>query len=399
MVSIDADNPNIGRCLHKLLGQLEGIGAAFGDDFTINCESGNISIEARRDDFGGNMITLPQAALLPVKKFELSLENDDIVIDSCDPGLAPETAALMETMMDLYNLTGKIATHRDTSSLLFLSSQPELRDFLLKGRNGPTIMKLATISKENINDRHIIDIFFKSRTLAFKNIDADSPPDQVLMPVIDFLNHHSKGALFQTIAQGGKRYLTVRKSQPLAGNESECFAFYGYYDGFDTWMVYDFVDESALHTRSVMLDIDLPGLGTVKVNAYSAAGKRPHLPAHMQDLRVYVPATLKQSDRYAEINFLIIPGENAPLALKRVLTHLLSEMSPGNPRIPDLVIHAEEQIIDRNIAYYQGLKKLLKKQPLNKPEHGPFTKNLLRMCDFQLQKIERYRDNYFIKAA
>src|SRR5690606_28822123 len=81
------------------------------------------------------ILILPKEALLPVEKFRLGLEGNDIVIKSHDKDLSKGQVEMMETMTALYNLTGKIADIKKTATLgLYYKDRP-LFDLLLEGRD------------------------------------------------------------------------------------------------------------------------------------------------------------------------------------------------------------------------------------------------------------------------
>ena len=126
MVSIEADNVDIERCLERILAEARRGGAAFADDLVLRCADRSLSIELPPGSAAETLITLPEQMLVPTRLFSLALQGDDIVVTAADPAVTPARRALMESMLALYNLTGKIAWFRRHSTVPFLRGRPEL---------------------------------------------------------------------------------------------------------------------------------------------------------------------------------------------------------------------------------------------------------------------------------
>lgn len=416
MVAFHSDNPDIEKHLRLLHRQVTENGGFVHDRLTIGCESGNFRIIATEDVPGGEKILfLPKACLLPHEKFDLALQGDDIVIKAHKKGVTKAQAAMMETMMTLYNLSGKIAAHRQTSSLGLIYKNEALKEEFMKGRNKEAMpfQKEAALPPEEF----LLKSFFKTRVLGFRDKqqgknDADDTASksakgggalQVLMPIIDFINHHPQAAGFLTrikepakkkgesAGRAGGRGVSVLKSCPVAGSD-ECFVSYGPYDAMDTFLNYNYVEKNAPFVRSIPLVIKLPGLGTIHIKSVATPPKHKNLADHLKDLAFFLPPIGVDKDRkVAVLGFLYIPQERAPRALRRVLREVLRQLAPGlgEADIADYIQMAEKRIITENLEYFTALEHYLSTIK-TAPESELVLKNALDMARTQQHKIHNY---------
>jgi len=216
-------------------------------------------------------------------------------------------------------------------------------------------------------------------------------PYLVLMPIIDLVNHDFRGkAYFFEDESGSDRFLAIKRSVPVPGNENESFARYGVYDAFDTWRSYGFIDESASFVSSVAATLYLLGLATISLGSSLKPRALKDLPPSVGDLQLYIPQVFARRGSHTEIASLAIPGPQAPRALRRALHFLIMEMSAGRANRRDLVLRAEEQIIAANRAYYRDLLAFPHGLSPTNPQHEPIRDNFIRVCDLQLARIEGY---------
>jgi hypothetical protein len=394
MVLIAADNQDVERSVEKLVMLSKQAGAEFSDDLVVRCIDGNLSIEAPARSVGKVLMRLPWHTLVPLQPFNLSVIDDDIVISSCDEGLTPSSVAFMEAILELYNLTHKLAAHRRTSPWTLLVSSPQLLEHVAQrtGRGGHLISgKLNLTGNE---DQLLLQTFLHSRALNYKVIGDALPaqelPFDVLMPVLDAMNHHFQGASYSFEALGEDRCLTIKRSVPLPGMGNECFACYGPNDRFDTWVTYGFIDRDVPFLRSVAMTIELPGLGEIRLANFFKPRTPGDLPESVGDLYFYIPRILARGGGHIVVASLLIPGPGAPRALRRTLQFLVSEMNPAHPRQAELVLHAEEQIIAANRSFYDNLIAFLGTLSATDPLQKPLLDGFVRVCNLQLARIQDY---------
>jgi hypothetical protein len=296
----------------------------------------------------------------------------------------------MEALLELFNLTGKVAHHRRTSPWRLIISYPAILEHVRQGRDREDFALFQQFIVSGSEDELILQSFLNSRVLGYK-ASTTAPPYPVLMPVIDLFNHHFQGALFKIDEVPNKeRSLAIARSMPLPGMGNECFACYGAHDSFDTWVTYGLVDQSALFVRSVAMTIDLPNLGTIRLTNFDKTRDRRALPPSVSDLHFYIPALLARRADHIEVGRLLIPGPSAPRALRRTLHFLIAEMRPGHSRQRDLVMEAERQIVTANQAYYQDLLAFLRTLCPRDHLQNVILGDFIHVCELQLARMQNY---------
>jgi len=387
MATIITDNPAIETCLVNLLSRLEACGARFAENMLIRSFDGDLSIEARSKARGKWLIYLPETVLIPVDKFDLTLRGGELHLQGHSPDVASETIDAMQMMLELYKLTHKIDTYRKTAPLLFLSHYPDLLNAVLQLRNSPAIIETAEGFTGGADDKCIINSFLKTRTVGY---NFGSEESECMMPVIDFLNHHLQGAPIHKVDSKTKRGLSILPSKPIQGSY-ECYATYGLYDHFDTWLLYQFFENPAPFTRSVVMEIDLGEIGKIKVNAHSVEVGMDGLSPQLADIAWAIPGIMAEMPGFLKISHLYIPTADAPRALRRVLDFLLAFMGVAPTQRQELILHAETQVVEKNIERYQMLKTMAETTQLTDQNHEPIRNDLMRLCDVQIERIEQYK--------
>jgi hypothetical protein len=396
MVLIAADNRETERCLETLVTLLTDCGAQFHESVVLKCDKGCLSIEAPPELVRTILIRIPEQHLLPLSAFRLSLANDDsITVSPADPGLSSENISLMETMIELYNLTAKVTVHRNSSLHALMAARPALMEYVrlgrLEGNNEVFREHLVSGDERSL----MLNSFFATRVLDNSDDGSVLP---VLLPAIDLVNHHHQGLPFlnerpkapQTTTHDS--FLSLVRSPPVAENENECFAYYGTYDAFDAFLSYGFINESVSFVRSIPRDIQIPGVGTIRVLTSGTPGRLEEgMPDSVRGLDFYMPEISDSEPGLMTVSSLLIPGPEAPRALRRVLNYLIGRLSPDRLDRHALVLLVEELIVESNRAYYKNLKRFLKGLKLqNDPRLAGIRDTFSRMCDVQLTRIEAY---------
>src|SRR5258707_7266651 len=135
MVLIAADSLQVERSLQKIVALSEKAGAEFSDDLVLKSVNGYLSVEAPPESAGKVLVRLPWDCLVPFSPFRLSIVNDDLVISSYEEGLTDECVTMMEALLKLFNLTGKVADHRRTSPWRVIISYPTILQYVRQARD------------------------------------------------------------------------------------------------------------------------------------------------------------------------------------------------------------------------------------------------------------------------
>jgi hypothetical protein len=390
MVLVLSDSLDVAGCIQKNVTLATDAGAVLSDELVIKCGDRTLSVEAPPECVGKPLIRLPWECHVPVDLFELSVAGGDIVMSSHEPALTSECVAFMEALLELYNLTGKIDRHRRTSPWSLLALHPELREHIAQRLPADLSAMFDRFTASGNADELTLASFLHTRPYDYRESEK-APPSPLLLPIIDFMNHDLRGAPVQFEDQpDGDLSATVKRSVPVPGTGNECFAFYGLYDSFDTWMSYGFIDENAPFARSVPMTIDLPRLGSLRLANFVGFRPPEDLPAQMRDLHLFVPKPLVRRGNHLEVTSLLIPSPQMRKAVRRILAFLIGEISPSHPKQRDLARLAEQQIIDANKAFYRSLLGSLRSLTLKDLLQGPILDNFIRICDRQLRHIENY---------
>jgi hypothetical protein len=397
MVSIESDNADIERCLERILAETRRGGAAFADDLVLRCADRGLSIELPPGSPAHMLIKLPQQMLVPTRSFGLALQGDDIVITAIDPDVTPARRALMESIVALYNLTGKIAWYRQSSAVLFLRARPELARLVARGSDAGMQSVLLDPAAAGGLDGFVLRRFLGTRWL---NLGAEPATGAraMLAPVIDLMNHNARGAPFLNREDAGGRYVLIERAMHASADERECFVCYGFYDPLETLLGYNFVDESSMFARSVPVEIALPAVGRIRVGDGHGHRELRGLPDALRDIQIYLPRIVVKRPRELEVGFLVIPPPTAPQVLRRVLNVMIASLDRDCVDRLDLILEAERQVIAANKAHYADLWPALTAAAAQTPD-SPILRDLRRASELRMSYLQRYEDMVRAHAA
>ena len=113
--------------------------------------------------------------------------------------------------------------------------------------------------------------------------------------------------------------------------------------------------------QSLATTLNLPGVGTIRIGHAPAAYESDETEPSLHELLFSVPRILNRKGNRLSVGAMVIPGPQAPRALRRSLRKLISELGAPWQQYGDLVIRAEEQILDANLTYYDELKSCLER--------------------------------------
>lgn len=404
MPRYESDNPAILKELKKLEKLVLSAGGWMHQDLIIRVEDGSLSIEMEGDEEidKEKLILLPQEALIPTDEINMGVKNatKEFVFEPKDPKKYTKLRReLTETMFTIYNMTNKYALCEQTDFWLTIGKRPELLDLVMAARTpGQAFQKIrkniqAGLSEEK-HDQFVADRFFGSRILGLGGGKSatgkgQNPKMPVIMPFIDFINHHSFGSRFLSPAN---ETLEVWCRRPVEGS-NECYAFYGTMDAMDAYIRYGFVDAQASIVRSVPLRIDLPNVGRIEVKAGTPAHiKKLQLPKKAKDLQAFVPVMQKDQD-VLTISHLYVPVGHSPRALARVLGLCISKLAGrnlGDQKHKALVAGAERQVHEANVNFYTNLRTQLEDIKAKTKDKDQTLEDALHLARTQEQKVKSY---------
>lgn len=386
---IDSDSTAVAKAISRLLKSLGKHGARFNAQLAILCRDGELSIRTTAAVPPEQvLIGLPAECLLPVDDFRLSLSGNDIRIADQKPGVSPARGEIMQRVIDVFNLTDKVSRHRYSTLSSLRRERPDIHARLCSGRIPQSELPPA---RPSLNDPAIDDLL-DTRTLVYRLDPESSRHTLVIMPVVDYCNHHTFAyPFFPAVDPAGRRMLTTRAFCPDPVTR-ECFVRYGIYDSYDCFLHYGFVDQQAPFVISIPIEIALPSLGTLTIRARPMHMPRAQIPVEVTDLLFYLPAfTVDRAARSAEVSHLIIPQENAPDALRRILAVILRQIEPElSERSAATIIEAIEQdVLAANTDFYRSLATYLGDTAF--PDNfAALHRTAEAVVSLQLEKLQRY---------
>jgi len=389
MVSVSSDNPDTEKRMVRLCDALEKAGSYIDDDASIMDVGGGTSVfvsDAYDSEF---LFKLRHEHLIPYDHFDFDIEGDDIVIAHHDRNDNPFHLDMLEQMIGLYNESGKFTFHRNTHPFLQYDSSPELVKHLMRGRQGQSVDVIGgMLGKAEFFDELVLLTFFNSRLLNSRLYSKDSKQSAVLIPIMEFMNHHHAGATFENLYSKKSNVLSVQAIMPVSGSR-ECFTRYGRFDSLDTYLHYGFVDEGAPYVRSVPLRLDLDGVGTILIGSNSSNIPIQDIPAYLRDLAFYFPRTsFSKGHKVVELSHLFIPGEKARFSMRRILAYVIQALEPSidEASCHSYVEDVERQILKLNIEYYDEIKPLT----VIEGKKATIGSDVLALCEVQIKKISHY---------
>lgn len=371
MVSVIADNPKIESEIKNLIDILVGAGSGFHSQLVIHEQGGGLGIRtAEPMEDGKEIIRLPRTVLMPGDQYYLDVSGENFIVSYPEHAtLSDLQKRIIDKMYEIYNLTDKVRLHEKYSFLFSLKDAPELIDKLGEGRDfiagsyQEWIGWIKAGMTEEQRRKLICNTYVKTRPLGYSDPVRESSVSMI-MPVLDFMNHHWEGGTF-SVGQGIRAGdLTMQTSQPAEGS-SECFAHYGVMDAFDTLIRYDFVDEHAPIVRSVGLSVEGPAGEEIRIQNKLNFFYKKELSKDLQDLRRHIPDIVFDEDGRMTVSHLFLPNHKSRFALKRVLNMALEAYVKRHSKQISLAdakawrVKTQERIIEANNNYYRDLLRFI----------------------------------------
>ena len=246
----DVENPALAELLGTMVDMVVAAGGSLAPQLTFVERAGSISIHRPIDAPPvAWLATVPAAVLVPVGELDWAERNDRFALASEPAGLTPERRQMLDLFMAIYNAAAKpdwlagsfnVVAQRDPSLLAAVSRvKPGARPL-----EGPLARQ-----------------FIATRTLTMGKSAGDLADVPLIMPVLDFLNHHPSGKTFR-FHEG---QMVIAETHVAQSNE--CFASYGgRRDAFDLLIGHHFVDETP-YAATTAVQLKLPELGRLLIEA------------------------------------------------------------------------------------------------------------------------------------
>jgi hypothetical protein len=384
------ENPALKQVLIDLHALIVDCGGYVSDDVSFVEEQGELRmISSLPNTNHDNLIVLPDSCLPRIEDFVITAYDNKLIAEPKASNVSETHIATMGLMINIYNITNKLSKHRATNPWLALKNSPAITQKLYEARaDEPKVKQYYEMFKSNNFDELLLDSFIGSRMFDLRSNDEEKP-SYCLLPLIDFANHCLESPTYQR-SDDKNCTLSLKNSVPIAGSK-ECFVCYSILDALDSFLVFGFVDANAPFVRSLPLQFDLHEYSRIQVRSRATRLFTGKLPDYVHDLRLYLPYVIEVDDSVMQLSHLIIPGKNAPLALRRILTYLIRDWKPGLAPtvVNNIVINAEKLIIDKNVEYYTSLSSSIE---VCNDVSTDITQSLKSLVDMQLNRLYQYQE-------
>jgi hypothetical protein len=236
------------------------------------------------------LVRVPAALLIRVGRVDWSV-NDGVLTPAA---ISPEIVGLeLEALFVLIGLLNQTAKIPD-----LLATHPLLADDL-----PPRVVEAVSALRPSFGSARPDPVSLLWSTRCFRKSFDGSAPEPIAVPILELMNHHSRGARAEPAAGGFAAHAQVLHSD-------ECFLDYGRArDAISMAVVYGFADASAQCAHSAPLQIDVPGVGLVVVSAHGRDEYGELLPMSvlMENSQLHI-SRMTFGNSFAPVNELMSAG-------------------------------------------------------------------------------------------
>jgi hypothetical protein len=244
---IDADDPVIGDLLAATVELVVEAGGWIDGSARLVARDGQLSIESGTE---GPLLRIPRAAAVRVDRVTWGSDGDRLTVEDVPADVGEVELQMAYLQVALHNQCDKLGWLTRTHPSL----TPDLPDEVAHAVG-------ALLPSFRRPPPDPVDLFFNNRCFRIP-INAGEPPERMLLPLVDLLNHHTAGARGDWDGQS----FSVASRRPFGTDE--CALDYGMErDAIETAVVYGFADASATVAHSAPVTVEVPGVGTVQVLA------------------------------------------------------------------------------------------------------------------------------------
>ncbi len=245
---LDSDDPATSDLLGGLLELLAEGGGWLHPGARVVARDGHLSVHASAEP-GELLLRIPAELLVRVGRVDWSTTNGVLAPAAISPEIDGLELETLFVLTGLLNQSGKIPN--------LLGTHPLLADDL-----PPRLIEAVSGLRPSFGSARPDPISLLWSTRCFRKSFDGAAPEPVAVPILELLNHHSRGANAEP-TNGGFAV------QAQVFHDDECFLDYGRdRDAISMAILYGFADKSAQCAHSAPLQIDVPGVGEVVVSAH-----------------------------------------------------------------------------------------------------------------------------------
>ena len=257
---IDADDPLIADLLAGTIELVREAGGFIAPTTRLVERAGQLSIESSAVA-GEPLLRIPREAFVRVDRVEWSQDGDRIVIEQAPDDCGALEWEMLYLQVALHNACGKLAWMQRTHPSLDPRLPADLVDAVR-----------AIVPSFRTPQMGAIDLLWANRCFRLP-MEAGGPPERVLIPIVDLLNHHADGAVGDWDAE------SFQVATAPAFGTLECALDYGMErDAMEMAVVYGFAGSS--RAASSTSDYDLESLGRIIELASQPGARESAQPLH-----------------------------------------------------------------------------------------------------------------------
>ncbi len=275
------------------------------------------------------LMLVPHSVLIPVAGLKWEQQNCLEPTGGLE-ALSDVQQHALQQMLAIYAHTGKLADIQTRMPSLALSRDSSLAALLQAGHPNWVKHERSEIMATFLDTR-VLNYSYKSASS--QNGAPATGAQEILMPLIDLLNHHPEGSHYTSKPEG------LRVKARTCGSNGECFARYGYNDAMMLLLHLGYVAREPRFVQSIACEIHADGFGVIRIQ------QQGH--SNLKDLPL-----IQKNAESATISHLNLEADQPGHALK-----ILTVVAQGL-RIQDPVRFAQsavKAVISANLDYYRTL--------------------------------------------
>ncbi len=261
--AVDVESPDLADPLLAMMAMVVDSDGFIAPGLRIVERDGSIRVERSRAAAPvERLVAVPPSLLVPTDRLVWAEDRDRLRLAEPPLHLSPERQAMLDLLLAAYNAADK-ARWAQCHPMAVLREDAALRAIVRTIKPGAAV-QTDTLAQMFIGNRQVT----KGRLAGpLKNMP-------LIMPVMDFINHHGDGDTFHF--HDGR--LSV--GQMHVDGSDQCFASYGgRRDAIDWALSHAFVDAATPWVASAPVGIDLPGLGRLTIEGLAMdSGHRANPP-------------------------------------------------------------------------------------------------------------------------
>lgn len=264
-LAIISDQPTATALLQEIAQLCVGHGAQWHRELQVEVAEGVMRLLAPPGTTGP-LISLPTDLLVPIGEAQWSSSPDSLELLQPPEEATPVQRELLQLHTELYNATDKLHWWSNQHPGRLAETPSDIAAYL--GLLKPGHRAQA--------ERSAAEGFLATRSFGWRPNPEQQQRHPVLMPLIDLLNHHHKGAPFRV--EDGAMQIKAKQA-----GRRECFAHYGRRrDVLDLALHYGHCDLSTPFAHSAPLEIAVEEIGHIRIEHQSQrAPVHPFDPPHV----------------------------------------------------------------------------------------------------------------------